>query len=1190
MAIPSTTQLQIKTKLGDKLATKRTNLLNDEPSSTDEFGPHQRIATLIRDEIMAANEGRSIAVIGEWGSGKSTVIKILETKLIQPDTNASKAQVFLYDAWSHQGDALRRAFLDDLLEFCKERSLIKSDKIKTLKESIWNRTELTTTTSEPLLRNHAKWLLFTLALVPLGITLFNIPSDKRDQFWTQISSWPNLIAILLIIAPVISTIFFSGIRLSSCTRVKEFFFGPDHQEESFSVLSFFVEKTQGKVERKHTKTPSDSIVEFKAVFAGILNAIQTNHSKIRIVVIVDNLDRIPASQARDFWATMQTFFNDEGGPQRAISKKYWLVVPFTTEALSFIFNDASGNGKLLTDQISKANSYIDKTFGITFNVPSPILSNWRKYLFDQLARAFPEHDKSELVAVRDLYGYVNASSAISITPRRMKLFVNGLVVLYRQRGEDITLPIISAYLMHRTDISNKNEISDGLLSQTEIRMLDSIDWRNLITALHFGVPPSEAAQLLLQEPILNALRDGDSIELRQIEKQPGFYDVLQQKVREMLNEDRNDAAAMLSRIAATIGSLVGAGDVNLHGVWDDMRKYLKNIEGWDNFQASPQQGLLEILTHTAPNTRAETKQIIIKSLSEAIIDFPESSSIWPNQSLEIVARTEKNTKTLVTNWLATVISLFEEDQETQTFEVQIPGSGRFKFKIVQMLAELETSNSIKTSITENLDAEEFNTSLLTEIANGRYSGLSKNLASLTVKIPKLNIVWEQVANAISQRISSAELQRWNIIEYDAAEFRSLIELLICIDTIVELNTVSKTLTQLSVTGQISNILFRLNGRPEVKAAALSLIMIYNPAFQRTGEVEQSASGDVIFNELTAGTTFDPDLIEDITAFISLTNLTTRLLKAAVSNPKIATIGSAILGALSKSRQKFNIEPQFIIDNKDFFRTHAGSVTAEAIVKNLDDPSAFFGLLINEAFDLTNCYLYTSILELASREAKGTFENFLKNNIQNISKSDWQKAFTSNAAPYSDLLMLCKKLREIDATFTLSTNSRDAIRDQISSGGSGKTNPTNDALSTLSLLLDLLKPNLRESLVRDVIDDMAASTEQQVPLRTIQWFGDKISGQDLQDSDKLFRRVFARLIDQPDEKGINWILRIIDEKTDFIKTVPEGIVAEFEIRLRLAINRGTSLPIPVREGLEKIATLFSVNLANTDQDIPSSETT
>ena len=154
-----------------------------------------------------APSGRSIALVGDWGSGKSTVVELLKKQLSNTQTH-----LFIYDAWAHQGDSLRRAFLDDLIVSLDGK--LAADKLIEISEKIWNRTETTTTTKEPVLRRHAKALLLSLALVPLGMKLFDIPSGT--SFADGIFLWRNLFAYLFLLAPAILAGLFGLINFVDC--------------------------------------------------------------------------------------------------------------------------------------------------------------------------------------------------------------------------------------------------------------------------------------------------------------------------------------------------------------------------------------------------------------------------------------------------------------------------------------------------------------------------------------------------------------------------------------------------------------------------------------------------------------------------------------------------------------------------------------------------------------------------------------------------------------------------------------------------------------------------------------------------------------------------------------------------------------------------------------------------------------
>jgi len=96
-----------------------THVLEDFPSDIDQFaysdeiGPHERVARAIAEVILSPEEhgGKMIALEGGWGAGKSTIIGLLKKKL----DNDDNVTVFSYDAWAHEGDPLRRTFLESLI-------------------------------------------------------------------------------------------------------------------------------------------------------------------------------------------------------------------------------------------------------------------------------------------------------------------------------------------------------------------------------------------------------------------------------------------------------------------------------------------------------------------------------------------------------------------------------------------------------------------------------------------------------------------------------------------------------------------------------------------------------------------------------------------------------------------------------------------------------------------------------------------------------------------------------------------------------------------------------------------------------------------------------------------------------------------------------------------------------------------
>ncbi|PPD12559.1 P-loop NTPase fold protein, partial [Methylophilus sp.] len=94
-------------------------LLDDVPSSHDHYGAHERIASAIKTTVETNSGGKVIALIGEWGAGKSTTITLLKNML------DDKVGVFTYDTWVHSGDHLRKSFLNELIDFLLFNKLLE---------------------------------------------------------------------------------------------------------------------------------------------------------------------------------------------------------------------------------------------------------------------------------------------------------------------------------------------------------------------------------------------------------------------------------------------------------------------------------------------------------------------------------------------------------------------------------------------------------------------------------------------------------------------------------------------------------------------------------------------------------------------------------------------------------------------------------------------------------------------------------------------------------------------------------------------------------------------------------------------------------------------------------------------------------------------------------------------------------
>lgn len=153
----------------------RTFLLDDIPAPEDEFasdgspGPHQRVADAIVELISSVDEqgGKVIGLEGGWGSGKSTVVKFIRNRLEQQ----KHYTVIPFDAWAHEGDPLRRTYLETVIRYLHDCEWIEKDRWDKKKKEIANRRKVTHTKTIPKTTKLGTWLSLSLFGVPVGTTL-----------------------------------------------------------------------------------------------------------------------------------------------------------------------------------------------------------------------------------------------------------------------------------------------------------------------------------------------------------------------------------------------------------------------------------------------------------------------------------------------------------------------------------------------------------------------------------------------------------------------------------------------------------------------------------------------------------------------------------------------------------------------------------------------------------------------------------------------------------------------------------------------------------------------------------------------------------------------------------------------------------------------------------------------------------
>ena len=559
---------------------KKAEFLSNKPLGEDLFdGQSQdKVAMALKQHILDVDsaaepkdedeEGKAlpriIGIEGSWGSGKSNTLLQLKKKL------GNDYYFFTYDAWGNQEDLQRRSLLQLLTnQLIKDEKLNGDTQIKWFSSAIDVHAELQTCSWQdrvdhltsrksstrnitvPSIFDSTKY--FALMIVVTGILVPLLNSIKVSTT----PCWYTYLATVLAFVPLI------GYLLLMHSKQKKRLRAVKH-DEKIKYLGWSwhemwqMYQTTGRSDTS-TYTVSDqepSVTEFRNWMTDLSNALPDN---MKLVIVFDNMDRLPKEKVRQLWSSIQTFFADKG------YRRVWCIIPFDRVHLANAFSDAKDGEKL-------TNYFIEKTFPVVYRIPEPIITDY-KVVFDRLfEKAFGKRNDQELI--NRCYRLRNPEPNI----RKIISFINKLVSLTNQWDEKIRLSSMALFLLNQDEILKspessivKREYFNGLENLFE--QTDELDTE--ISALTYGVDTKDAGQLPMKSLINQALNNtevGDFADYST--RSVHFYSILREVVDSMdaalLNNAINDVAVLSTE------KLNKQDAANLEAVWRKLASLYKN--------------------------------------------------------------------------------------------------------------------------------------------------------------------------------------------------------------------------------------------------------------------------------------------------------------------------------------------------------------------------------------------------------------------------------------------------------------------------------------------------------------------------------------------------------------------------------------------------------------------------------------
>jgi hypothetical protein len=352
----------------DKL---KINILKDEPLKSkedDRFG-YIDIAGTLTYIIKNVKPPFTIGLYGKWGSGKTSICKLVERNL-EKDENF---RVFYFDVWKYEKDSFRRQFLIELDNKLFEGSLQYREKLNqslTIPKTLSLKEHFKNFLDDSIIKIFGLFVLITsiLVLVKFIITIFPYIVD-----WSTIELFKKFIDLGLFI--------------------NLFYF----------LLSSF-KLYQGHIQIHKT----DSAEGFEYFYKEILKIL----GKRKLLVIIDNLDRLTSKKAVSVLSDIKTFLAKEDDDNNSI-----FLIPCDNEAIS-------GHLHKIYGPEFDADEFLRKFFNLTFKIPKLLDLELDEYTKEKLKETgIPEFTKNYTLT------FV-ITNAFRDNPREIIQFINALTAAY----------------------------------------------------------------------------------------------------------------------------------------------------------------------------------------------------------------------------------------------------------------------------------------------------------------------------------------------------------------------------------------------------------------------------------------------------------------------------------------------------------------------------------------------------------------------------------------------------------------------------------------------------------------------------------------------------------------------------------------------------------------------------------------
>lgn len=1049
------------------MADCRSQFLRDDPTAEDFFGSRKRLAKTLLDIITKTQGGKTIGLVGEWGSGKSSLVKSLEDDLRDFSSDDCIYELIVFDAWAHEGDPLRRVFLERLERHLMDCGWIQDKRVS---DALSCRTSLAIKDEGPSLTPRGQ--VIAAAIFGSAALLGFLAATRTSSLISQ-----SYLLYGAAAAAALPLVAFLGSYLPESFR-KRHGTPEDPSDARGDLLRIVLNKPTTTARTQTRSTPDPTSVDFEDHFRCLLG--RALHEQTReLVLVVDNLDRIDPEQALSVWSTMRTFFDCQSeSKNHSYLERLWLLVPFARQGVEGLFEQ--GNAK-------SAHS-LDKVFDFLVEVPPPISSQWRDYFLQQLARALPPHAESpDLHTIYRLYQLRSPSDDWPATPRSAKRFVNKLVTVHHTWVHDIPLPTQALFVLlngQPVDFSNEDELSPAE------RYLVGPDWRKDLVALYYGLDPELALEAVVGPDMAKALETGDVDALRKMKSLPAFASLFETVVLQGLESWRvSRPLTLFTAAAAAEAAELGEDDHAISAAWHRMAHAAQELTDWTGLTPEVMEGVAVLIGRAIDPVRLADS--LVRSVSNARMD-----DLGPE------------------NWYRSMVRLLDclEDRPTALAAartaITVPGDSA-QYLAVMSLAAIDMDSTLISSLHTSCEREDVLGVLLQYLAEPEIADSTAGaIAALTVAEPGWD--YDSLVESIVARLRAPSPP---LTSTTVSSLRAIARALHAAAT----ETVTQSLREAAIDSTLSSRWWEAYSRGEHDVADALISLLFDAVADgiQASAIGHAGNTATVLNRLFEGE--ETELRRALVADASRSGSRWLLPFLVSDDVQLSTFGKGVLGdtlAVDDSQLAFF--------GGDAVLNHYGRIAAaapdRAVVAKYVLRSVGATRLMSDGFMLDRTAVYRDVMKAGL--ADEDFRSFVVTGLQAYDSSVWRNAIAKNS-PSVDILGLLASDDDVKFGKPLA----DAIGDLALS----ETPPTFNVVQRLQAAVLMLEEEQGQILRRRLAERMESLSGAELRQFRYSWGSELLSDDFFSaTATRFITQVAMSLVREGATEDVGWVAAVFNK--------------------------------------------------------------